>query len=217
VITLVIPEMKEKPDLGLKREKLPLVEEFFSIQGEGFHTGKAAYFIRLGGCDIGCSWCDTPFSWDTELHPMVETDTIIDHIIKSGTDSVVVTGGEPLMWNLDYLCSGLKQKNICTFIETSGAYPLSGEWDWICLSPKRNMPPGNEICSAADELKVIIEDESDFDWAEKYRKLVDKKCRLFLQPEWKIFESIIPEIVTYVKKNPSWRISLQVHKFMHIP
>jgi organic radical activating enzyme len=201
------------PDGG----KLPLVEEFFSLQGEGYHTGKAAYFIRLGGCDVGCSWCDSRFSWNPDLHPMVETESIIDRITKSGTDSVVVTGGEPLMWNLDYLCSGLKEKNIRTYIETSGAYPLSGEWDWICLSPKKNMPPVNEICIVADELKVIILDKTDFEWAEKYRKRVNSKCRLFLQPEWSRFETIIPEIVEYVKRNSIWRISLQVHKYMHIP
>jgi organic radical activating enzyme len=201
------------PDGG----KLPLVEEFFSLQGEGYHTGKAAYFIRLGGCDIGCSWCDSRFSWNPDLHPMVETEAIIDRVAKSGTDSVVVTGGEPLMWNLDYLCTGLKNKNIRTFIETSGAYPLSGKWDWICLSPKRNMPPVNENYEAADELKVIIQDKNDFAWAEEYRGMVNSKCRLFLQPEWSRFETIIPEIVEYVKRNPSWRISLQVHKFMHIP
>jgi 7-carboxy-7-deazaguanine synthase len=197
--------------------KLPLVEEFFSLQGEGYHTGKAAYFIRLGGCDIGCSWCDSPFTWNSGLHPMVETSIIIDRVVKSGTDSVVVTGGEPLMWNLNYLCAGLKNKNINTYIETSGAYSLSGEWDWICLSPKRNIPPETEICLAADELKVIILDESDFVWAEKYRTMVGKKCRLFLQPEWSRFETIIPGIVEYVKRNPVWRISLQVHKYMHIP
>ncbi|MCX6327639.1 MAG: 7-carboxy-7-deazaguanine synthase QueE [Bacteroidia bacterium] len=197
--------------------RLPLVEEFFSLQGEGYHTGKAAYFIRLGGCDVGCSWCDSRFSWNPNLHPMVETDAIIDRMTKSGTDSVVVTGGEPLMWNLDYLCTGLKKKNIRTFIETSGAYPLSGDWDWICLSPKRNMPPVREICKVADELKVIIQDKSDFEWAEKYRGMVTGKCRFFLQPEWSRFETIIPEIVEYIKRNPIWRISLQVHKYMHIP
>jgi len=209
--------------MGIKRGMnsgiflLPLVEEFFSLQGEGYHMGKAAYFIRLGGCDVGCSWCDSRFSWNPNIHPMINTDDIIDHVLKSGTDSVVVTGGEPLMWNLDYLCSELKKKNINTFIETSGAYPMSGQWDWICLSPKRNMPPVAEICIAADELKVIIQDKSDFEWAEKYRFLVSDKCKLFLQPEWSNFESIIPEIVAYIKKNPAWRISLQIHKYMHIP
>lgn len=203
----------------MQKEKslLPLVEEFFTLQGEGYHTGKAAYFIRLGGCDVGCSWCDSRFSWNPKLHPMVSADEIIKNAIKSGTDSVVVTGGEPLMWNLDYLCSGLKRNKIKTFIETSGAYKLSGKWDWICLSPKQNMPPVDEICSIADELKVIIQDSDDFDWAEKYRKMVNVDCRLFLQPEWGRFEKITPEIVSYIKKNPSWRISLQSHKYMHIP
>lgn len=197
--------------------KLPLVEEFYSIQGEGFHAGKAAYFIRLGGCDVGCSWCDSRFSWNSSLHPLINTDSIIENIVSSGTDSVVVTGGEPLLWDLNYLCSGLKKKNISTFIETSGAYPLSGTWDWICLSPKPNMPPEIEICRAADELKVIIKEKSDFDWAEKYRKMVNRNCQLFLQPEWSSFETIIHEIVEYVRQNHIWRISLQAHKYMHIP
>jgi 7-carboxy-7-deazaguanine synthase len=209
--------MKNDSELENDGMKLPLVEEFFSLQGEGYHTGKAAYFIRLGGCDVGCSWCDSKFSWNPNIHPMVDTNLIIDHVLNSGTDSVVVTGGEPLMWNLDYLCTGLKNKNISTFIETSGAYKLSGIWDWICLSPKRNMPPLVEICSKADELKVIIQEIKDFEWAEKYKGMVNKKCRLFLQPEWSRFNSIIPEIVEYIKKNPEWRISLQAHKYMHIP
>jgi organic radical activating enzyme len=196
---------------------LPVVEEFFSLQGEGFHTGKAAYFIRLGGCDIGCSWCDSRFSWNPDMHPLIETGTLIGRVIDSGADSVVVTGGEPLMWNLDLLCTGLKSKNISTFIETSGAYPLSGSWDWICLSPKKNMPPVDDICIIADELKVIIQDKSDFEWAEKYHWMVNEKCKLFLQPEWSRFDTIIPEIVGYIKNNPAWRISLQVHKYMHIP
>jgi 7-carboxy-7-deazaguanine synthase len=197
--------------------RLPVVEEFFTLQGEGFHTGKAAYFIRLGGCDIGCSWCDSRFSWNEDLHPMVETRNIIAHVIESGANSVVVTGGEPLMWPLDLLCNGLRNKNIRTFIETSGAYPLSGTWDWICLSPKRNMPPTAEICNLADELKVIVQDESDFEWAEAYHLIVRKECRLYLQPEWSRFEDVIPKIVDYIKKNPHWRISLQAHKYMHIP
>jgi 7-carboxy-7-deazaguanine synthase len=198
-------------------DSLPLVEEFYTLQGEGYNTGTAAYFIRLGGCDVGCSWCDSRFSWNPDIHPMVKTEVIIDRVINSGTDSVVVTGGEPLMWDLNFLCFELKKKNIRTFIETSGAYQLSGVWDWICLSPKRNMPPLDEICEVADELKVIIQDESDFEWAEKYRKMVNSNCRLFLQPEWSRFETIIPEVVEYIKRNTFWRISLQVHKYMHIP
>jgi 7-carboxy-7-deazaguanine synthase len=209
--------MVKQSDIIHEGNSLPLVEDFFSLQGEGFHTGKAAYFIRLGGCDVGCSWCDSPFSWNQELHPLVETEVIIERALKSGADSVVVTGGEPLLWNLDNLCSGFKNRNISLFLETSGAYHLSGKWDWICLSPKRNMPPSNEICKAADELKVIIQDESDFLWAEKYCGMVESKCRLFLQPEWSRFETIIPVVVEYIKRNPKWRISLQVHKYMHIP
>jgi organic radical activating enzyme len=209
--------------MKIKRRKendgrmLPLVEEFFTVQGEGYHTGEAAWFIRLGGCDVGCNWCDSRFAWKPDVHPLVDTGTIIEHAVLSGTKSVVVTGGEPLLWNLDFLCSGLKERDIRTFIETSGAYPLSGEWDWICLSPKKKSPPDNVICRKADELKVIIEDKNDFEWAEEYRRHVDEKCRLFLQPEWSRFDFIIPEIVEYVKRNPEWRISLQVHKYMHIP
>ena len=197
--------------------KLPLVEEFFSLQGEGFHSGKAAYFIRLGGCDVGCSWCDSRFSWDPDIHPLVETDEIIERVVHSGTDSVVVTGGEPLNVEPRLFMLRFKGKNISTFIETSGSDPLTGKWDWICLSPKKNKPPSEEICRMADELKVIIEEKSDFIWAEKYRGAVNKKCLLFLQPEWSRFEKIVPEIVEYIKKNPSWRISLQIHKYMHIP
>jgi 7-carboxy-7-deazaguanine synthase len=209
--------MEKNSEINLPGRHLPLVEEFFSLQGEGYQTGRASYFIRLGGCDVGCSWCDSRFSWDPDLHPLVRTDTIVEHVVDSGTDSVVVTGGEPLMWDLDYLCRQLKCNNINTFIETSGAYKLSGQWDWICLSPKKNMPPEAEICKAAHELKVIIQDRNDFEWAEKYRKLVDEKCWLFIQPEWSRFQTIIPEIVEYVKKNPAWRVSLQSHKYMHIP
>jgi len=197
--------------------KLPLVEEFHSIQGEGYHAGEAAWFIRLGGCDVGCSWCDSRFSWDPGIHPLVETVEIIEHAVNSGTKSVVITGGEPLMWNLDYLCEGLRKRGISTFIETSGSYPLTGKWDWICLSPKKNMPPVGKICLMAHELKIIIEDKDDLEWAEKYRKLVGKGCILFLQPEWSRFSAIIPEIVEYVKRNPYWKISLQINKYMHIP
>ena len=141
---------------------LPLVEEFHSVQGEGFHSGKAAWVIRLGGCDVGCNWCDTKFAWNPDIHPLVKTEDIINNAIKSGTDSVIVTGGEPLMWNLDYLCKGLGKNKIRTFIETSGSCPLSGKWDWICLSPKREAPPQDMICNMAHELKIIIETGDDF-------------------------------------------------------
>jgi 7-carboxy-7-deazaguanine synthase len=196
---------------------LPLVEEFYSIQGEGYNTGKAAYFIRLGGCDIGCSWCDSRYSWNQDLHPLIHIDQIVGNVIEAGSDSVVVTGGEPLLWNLGPLCLKLKKNKIHTFIETSGAYPLTGNWDWICLSPKKNLPPNEEILLHADELKIIVCDKSDFEWAEKYRTLVPDKCKLYLQPEWSRFDNIIQEIVGYVKLSPAWNISLQVHKYMHIP
>ena len=198
-------------------KKLPLVEEFYTIQGEGYFTGKPAYFIRIGGCDIGCSWCDTKYSWNPDLFPPVNTDEIVERIIRTETKSVVVTGGEPLMYNLDYLCSELKRNNIKTFIETSGSHPLTGEWDWICLSPKEVNPPLEKIYSKADELKIIIQTINDFIWAEITSEKVNQSCKLYLQPEWSQFEKIIPEIVGYVKKNPKWSISLQVHKFMHIP
>lgn len=207
----------EMGNIDVNEQKLPLVEHFYTLQGEGYHAGKAAFFIRIGGCDIGCSWCDTRFAWKPGLHPMVAVDDIVDHVLKSGTDSVVVTGGEPLMWNLDELCNSLKRNKISTFIETSGAYDLSGSWDWICLSPKRNMPPKDEICTLANELKVIIQSPDDFEWAEKYRNRVSSGCRLFLQPEWSRFKHITPEIVEYIKKNPAWSISIQIHKFLHIP
>jgi 7-carboxy-7-deazaguanine synthase len=209
--------LKRKDIYDPEGRTLPLVEEFYTVQGEGYNTGKAAYFIRLGGCDVGCSWCDSRFTWNPGIHPLTDTDVIISNVVNSGADSAVVTGGEPLLWNLDYLCIKLKDNNIKTFIETSGSSPLSGDWDWICLSPKKNLPPVGEICEKADELKVIIEDSADLEWAEKYRKLTSRECRLYLQPEWSRFEAIIPEIVEYVKKNSYWNISLQAHKFMHIP
>ena len=198
-------------------KKLPLVEEFYTIQGEGFHTGKAAYFIRIGGCDVGCSWCDTKFSWDPDLHPLVDTDIIVRNANQSECYAVVITGGEPSLYNLDYLCEQLKKYEIKTFIETSGAYLLTGIWDWICLSPKENTPPLNDIFSKADELKVIIQKPEDFKWAEINAVKVNAYCKLFLQPEWSRYSQILPEIVEYVKKNTKWSISLQSHKFMRIP
>ncbi len=198
-------------------KNLPLVEHFFSIQGEGYHSGKPAYFIRLGGCDIGCRWCDSPYTWNPDVHPIVPVDEILNFITNSGTDSVVVTGGEPLMWNLDYLCNKLKEKNLVTFLETSGAYKLTGVWDWICLSPKISRKPDEKIWQIADELKIIVGDVNDFRWAEECRLKVKSDCVLYLQPEWKRFKTIIPEIVEYVKQNRQWRISLQIHKYMNIP
>ncbi len=197
--------------------KLPLVEEFYTIQGEGYHTGKAAYFIRIGGCDVGCSWCDTKFSWNPSLHPVVPAEQIVEHVIAHPAAAVVVTGGEPLMANMDYLTDLLKKEGIETFLETSGAYPLSGTWDWICLSPKRNAPPVEELFKKAHELKVIIASEEDLDWAIKNGERVDVGCKLYLQPEWSQREVILPVIIEFAKENPQWMISLQSHKYMHIP
>ncbi|MEN8229220.1 MAG: 7-carboxy-7-deazaguanine synthase QueE [Bacteroidota bacterium] len=197
--------------------KLPLVEEFYTIQGEGYHTGKAAYFIRIGGCDVGCSWCDTKFSWNPTLHPVVPAEQIINHVIAYPAAAVVVTGGEPLMVNLDYMTGMLRQKGIETFLETSGAYPLSGQWDWICLSPKKNAPPVEEHFKHAHELKVIIATKEDLDWAVENGNRVNKACKLYLQPEWSQRETILPDIIEYVKQHPNWMISLQSHKYMRIP
>ncbi len=213
----MIDNLKNEPDYFEQGQKLPLVEAFYTIQGEGYHTGKPAFFVRLGGCDVGCSWCDTKFSWNPDLHPLIGIDDIIATILESNPDSVVVTGGEPLTYNLDIFCRELKRRGLKTFLETSGAYPISGEWDWICLSPKKNSPPVPGIMEIADELKQIIQTPEDFVWAEENASKVKQDCKLFLQPEWSSYEHIIPDIVEYAKENTRWSISLQAHKFMHIP
>jgi 7-carboxy-7-deazaguanine synthase len=196
---------------------LPLMEEFYTIQGEGYHSGKAAYFIRLGGCDVGCHWCDVKESWDAETHPLTSADQIIENASIHPGKAVVITGGEPLIYNLDYLTTGLRARGIKTFIETSGAYPLSGVWDWICLSPKKFKGPKPEVSAAAGELKVIVFNKSDFAWAEEHAGLVSASCKLYLQPEWSKSSIITPLIIDYVKQNPKWEISLQTHKFLNIP
>ena len=199
-----------------KGEMLPLMEEFYTIQGEGFHKGTAAYFIRVGGCDVGCHWCDVKESWDANLHP----PTLTSDIAKSATkhsDTVVVTGGEPLMWDMNPLTLALKLRGAKTHIETSGAYKLSGEWDWICLSPKKTKLPTQEVCDAAHELKVIIYNKNDFKFAEEQAARVGKDCILFIQPEWSKKDEMIPLMVDYVMANPKWKMSLQTHKYMNIP
>ncbi|KAA8474255.1 organic radical activating enzyme [Arcticibacter tournemirensis] len=196
---------------------LPLMEEFYTIQGEGYHSGKAAYFIRLGGCDVGCHWCDVKESWDAELHPLTPADQIIENAAKYPGKAVVITGGEPLIYNLDYLTAGLHDRGIKTFIETSGAYPLSGEWDWICLSPKKFKAPLPEIAPKAGELKIIVFNKSDLAWAEKYAGMVSPSCKLYLQPEWSKAGEVTSLIIDYVKENPKWEISLQTHKYLNIP
>ena len=195
---------------------LPLMEEFYTIQGEGFHTGTAAYFIRIGGCDVGCHWCDVKESWNAKLHPATLTDTIVDNV-KKYSDTVVITGGEPLMWNMNYITESLQQKGIKTHIETSGAYDLSGQWNWICLSPKKNKLPLDSVCANADELKFIIYNKDDFKFAEEQASKVSEKCVLFLQPEWSNQEKMTPLLVDYVMEHPTWKISLQTHKYLNIP
>jgi 7-carboxy-7-deazaguanine synthase len=196
---------------------LPLMEDFYTIQGEGYNSGKAAYFIRLGGCDVGCHWCDVKESWDAELHPLTAADQIVQNALKYPSKNVVITGGEPLIYNLDYLTEQLHQNGIKTFIETSGAYPLSGHWDWICLSPKKFKAPMPDVTRFAHELKVIVFNKSDFVWAEEHAKRVSPGCKLFLQPEWSRNKEMMPLIVDYVMNNPQWEVSLQTHKFMNIP
>jgi 7-carboxy-7-deazaguanine synthase len=196
---------------------LPVMEEFYTLQGEGYHTGQAAYFVRIGGCDVGCHWCDIKESWDASKYPPVPVDQIIENAASFPARAIVVTGGEPLLYNLDYFCTGLKLKEIKTFLETSGSVPLTGTWDWICLSPKKDAPPIPGIFALADELKVIVKDPDDFEWAEQNAKNVKNDCLLYLQPEWSVIEQITPFIVKYIKDHPRWRISLQSHKYMGIP
>ena len=195
---------------------LPLMEAFYTIQGEGYHKGTAAYFIRIGGCDVGCHWCDVKESWDAELHPPTAIETIADQAAKF-SDTIVVTGGEPLMWDMNPLTSLLKQKTLKTHIETSGAYPLTGDWDWICLSPKKRKLPISEVYSKANELKVIVYNKDDFKFAEEQAAKVAQDCILYLQPEWSVREKVTHSIVEYVMKHPKWKISLQTHKYLNIP
>ncbi len=201
-------------ELGLE---LPLMEEFYTIQGEGFHSGKSAYFIRIGGCDVGCHWCDVKESWDASLHPLTLVDTIVENANKFPAKAVVVTGGEPSMYNLEYITRQLINKGIKTFIETSGTYLLTGIWDWVCLSPKKTSPTLMINYAKANELKIIIHTKNDFEWAEKNAEHVPEVCKLFLQPEWSKSKEMMPLIVDYVMTNPKWNISLQTHKYMNIP
>jgi organic radical activating enzyme len=196
---------------------LPVMEHFYTIQGEGFHQGRAAYFIRLGGCDVGCPWCDVKESWEAEKHPLMEVEYIAATVSAAGAPLCVVTGGEPLMHNLEALTAALHAQNIQTNIETSGAYPLSGKWDWICVSPKRFKLPLTECLKAAHELKVVIAHRNDLRFAEEYAAQVNSNCLLYLQPEWSKESEVLPMVIEYVKQHPQWRISLQVHKYMNIP
>lgn len=196
---------------------LPVMEHFYTLQGEGFHQGRAAYFIRLGGCDVGCVWCDVKNSWEADKHPKYTIDQLVAEVKKTPTQLVVITGGEPLMHNLDALTSALQAAGLETNIETSGAHPLSGYWNWICLSPKKFKEPLPGILPHANELKVVIFNKSDFDWAEKYAAQVSPSCKLYLQPEWDKAAQVTPLIIDYIKAHPLWELSLQVHKYINVP
>jgi len=197
------------------------MESFYTLQGEGYHSGKAAYFIRLGGCDVGCVWCDVKESWDANAHPKISVEKIVTeaekHFPASSSGIVVITGGEPLMHNLDSLTAELKKYQFHTHIETSGAHPLSGTWDWICLSPKKFKAPLDEIIPLANELKVVVFNKSDFEWAESFAQKVNPSCKLYLQPEWDKKEVVTPLIIDYIKANPQWNLSLQIHKYIGVP
>lgn len=207
-------EDKQQLKLG---NKLPIMEEFYTIQGEGYNTGKPAYFVRVGGCDVGCHWCDVKESWNPNLHPLTDVRQVVENSKKFPAKSIVVTGGEPSIYNLSKITQLLKNEQFELFLETSGAYPITGEWDWICLSPKKTQPPISENFKLANELKVIIFNKDDFKWAETQSQRVENKCKLYLQPEWSKLEQILPQIIEYVKNNPKWNISLQTHKYMNIP
>jgi len=210
---MVLQDVMDLVDQGLM---LPLMEEFYTIQGEGYHKGTAAYFIRVGGCDVGCHWCDVKESWNAEIHPPTAIQDIVANATKY-SDTIVVTGGEPLTWDMGPLTDGLKAQGLKTHIETSGAYPLTGQWDWICLSPKKNKLPQAEIYKEADELKVIIYNKHDLVFAEEQAHDVGDHCVLYLQPEWSVREKTIPMIVDYVMQHPKWKVSLQTHKYLNIP
>lgn len=198
-------------------QRLPLVEDFYSIQGEGYHTGKAAYFIRLGGCDVGCRWCDAKESWNPAIHPPVDVDVVVARAVACAAQSIVITGGEPLIYELSPLTDALHERGLEIFLETSGSHPFSGHMDWVCLSPKRRKHPLDEAWGRADELKVVIERVEDIEWAEECAAKVRKMCRLYLQPEWSQSDELMPHLVEYVKANPKWLISIQTHKYMRIP
>jgi len=196
---------------------LPIMEHFYTLQGEGHHTGKAAYFIRLGGCDVGCHWCDVKESWEAADHPVLTVEEIVGHAENQPARFAVVTGGEPVMYQLDNISESLRAAGFYLAIETSGAYPLSGEWDWICLSPKKRKAPQAEFYEKAHELKVVVYNQDDFKWAELQASKVNKNCKLYLQAEWSVRDKISPQIIEYIKKHPQWQISIQSHKYLNIP
>lgn len=214
ILSRLSDEQQKMLDGGLS---LPLMEQFYTIQGEGFHTGRPAYFVRIGGCDVGCHWCDVKESWDASIHPLTHVDEIVRSASDQPSGTVVITGGEPLTYNLGPLTDRMRAAGLSVHIETSGAHPLSGKFDWICLSPKKNMPPKDEFYPMADELKVIVHNRHDFEWAEQHAARVKDGCRIYLQPEWSKAQGMTSLIVDYVMQNPKWNISLQSHKYMGIP
>ena len=201
----------------LTQQTLPLMEAFYTLQGEGFHQGKAAYFIRLGGCDVGCFWCDVKESWNADNHPKVSIEEIVSAALANEGRIAVITGGEPLLHNLDELTAQLHEANFRTHIETSGSSPLSGDWDWICLSPKKFKAPLPEVLAKADELKVVVFNNHDFIWAEQHAAQTSQHCKLYLQPEWSKSPEITPLLIDYIKENPRWQLSLQIHKYINVP
>jgi 7-carboxy-7-deazaguanine synthase len=208
--------MKELTEI-LTKVQLPVMEAFYTLQGEGFHQGRAAYFVRLGGCDVGCFWCDVKESWDAVKHPLLDIDTIVSDAAGYPGRLAVVTGGEPLLHDCGPLTAALRTAGFETNIETSGSSPLSGDWDWICLSPKKFKSPLPGIMPLANELKVIIYNNSDFEWAEQHASAVSSDCKLFLQPEWSKSAQMTPLIIEYIKRNPKWEFSLQLHKYINVP
>jgi 7-carboxy-7-deazaguanine synthase len=197
--------------------ELPVMEQFYTLQGEGFHQGKAAYFIRLGGCDVGCVWCDVKESWEASHHPLTNVESLVEKVKQTGAQIVVITGGEPLLHNLDMLTSELQNAGFKTHIETSGSSPLSGQWDWITLSPKKFKAPLPDVLPVAHELKIIVFNKSDLDWAEQWARQVAPACKLYLQPEWSKAATVTPMIIDYIKANPKWQLSLQIHKYINVP
>lgn len=196
---------------------LPVMECFYTIQGEGFHHGKAAYFIRLGGCDVGCVWCDVKESWDADAHPHLAVDEIVARALTFPCRLAVITGGEPTLYDLSALTKALHEHGFQTNIETSGAHELTGDFDWVCLSPKKFKPPAGSVLKEANELKIVVYNKSDFKWAETYAGKMNGHCMLFLQPEWSRVAQMTPLIVEYIKNNPRWQLSLQIHKYIDVP
>ncbi len=196
--------------------KLPVMETFYSIQGEGSYQGHAAFFIRLGGCDVGCVWCDVKESWDAEAHPKMSVEELVNEVKRSKTEIVIITGGEPLLYNCTALTAALQNENLKTHIETSGSSPLSGSWDWICLSPKKFKAPLDSVLAKANELKVVVFNKSDFEWAKQHAEKVGPNCVLYLQPEWSKEKEMLPLITAFIQENPQWKLSLQIHKYMNV-